>query len=35
MEDLKVILAALQKIETKGEGTLLMADCIRMLAKVI
>lgn len=34
-ENLIEILNALQRVETKGEGTLIMADCIRGLAQII
>lgn len=29
------IINALQKVETKGEGTLIMADCVRALIQLV
>ncbi len=34
-ERLTAIFEAMHKIETKGQSTLIMADCIRELASVI
>lgn len=34
-EQLKVIFETLRKVETKGDSTVLMCDCLRALAKVI
>lgn len=32
--NLDAIIAALMKVETKGESTLILADCVRLLASM-
>lgn len=34
-EKLTIVFNALKQVETKGESTLIMADCLRELAKIV